>query len=259
MKKALVLGAALAATAATASAGVRIETITRDIKTQAAQGAAHIVEVQGGALRASTDQGGLLLKGGVITFIDDKRKTYTEMDKAKMEAMANKANAAMAQMQERMKNMPPEQRAQMEKMMGGMMPGGGGKAPVFTSKDTGKTDTVEGRKCRIWHLLKDGQIAEEMCVVPFASLPGKEDMQKSFKEMSEAFAGFASAVPGAQEQSKVRMGINGYPVRSRPYLNGQPFGTESIMKSWTEANIPAATFAIPSGYKKKDMPQMGGG
>jgi hypothetical protein len=257
MKKALVLGAALAATAATASAGVRIESITRDIKTQAVQGSPHVVEVQGGALRASTDQGGLLLKDGVITFIDDKRKTFTEMDKARMQAMASKANAAMAQMQERMKNMPPEQRAQMEKMMGGMMPGGAGKAPVFTAKDTGKTDTVEGRKCRTWHLLKDGQIAEEMCVVPFSSLPGKEDMQKSFKEMSEAFAGFAAAVPGAQEQAKVRMSIDGYPVRSRPYLNGQLFGSENIMKSWTEVNIPAATFTVPAGYKKRDLPQMG--
>jgi hypothetical protein len=259
MKKALVLGAVLAATAATASAGVRIETITRDIKTQAAQGPVQLVEVQGGAVRASTDQGGLLLKGGVITFIDDKRKTFTEMDKAKMEAMANKASAAMAQMQERMKNMPPEQRAQMEKMMGGMMPGAPGKTPVYAAKDLGKSETVEGRKCRVWQLLKDGKIAEELCVVPFNSLPGKEDMEKSFKELSEAFAGFANAVPGAQEQAKARMSINGYPVRSRPYLNGQPHGTESVMKSWTEANIPAATFSVPAGYKKKEMPQMGGG
>ncbi len=258
MKKALVLGAALAATAATASAGVRIETITRDIKTQVAQGATHTVEVQGGALRASTDEGGLLLKGGVITFIDDKRKSYMEMDKAKMEAMAVKANAAMAQMQEQLKSMPPEQRAQMEKMMGGMMPGGAGKAPVFTSTDTGKSETVEGRKCRVWHLLKDGKIAEELCVVPFSSLPGKEDMQRSFKEMSEAFASFANAMPGAKEQAKVRMDINGYPVRSRPYVNGAPFGTESVLKNWTEANIPAATFSVPAGYKKKDLPQMGG-
>jgi hypothetical protein len=256
MKTALILGALVAATSA--SAGVRIETVTRDIKTQAAQGAAHLVEVQGGAVRASTDQGGVLLKAGVITFIDDKRKTFTEMDKATMEGYARKASAAMAQMQEQMKNMSPEQRAQMEKMMGGMM-AGAGKTPVFESRNMGKSDTVEGRKCQIWHLLKDGKVAEELCVVPFSSLPGKEDMQRSFKELSEAFAGFASAVPGAQEQAKVRMNIDGYPVRSRPYVNGAPFGTENVMKSWTEASIPAATFTVPAGYKKKDMPQMGGG
>ena len=256
MKKALILGALVAATSA--SAGVRIETITRDIKTQAVQGPVQLVEVQGGAVRASTEQGGVLLKGGVVTFIDEKRKTFTEMDKAKMQAMSSQANAAMAKMQEQMKNMTPEQRAQMEKMMGGMMPGATGKAPVFETKNLGKTDTVEGRKCTLWHLLKDGNISEELCVVPFKSLPGNEDMEKSFKELTEAFAGFASAVPGAQEHSKARMSINGYPVRSRAFVNGAPAGTEHVMKSWTEASIPASTFTVPAGYKKRDLPQMGG-
>ena len=256
MKTVLFASALIVATSA--SAGVRIETVTRDIKTQAAQGALHVVEVQGGAVRASTSDGGLLLKAGKITFIDDKRKTYSEMDKATMEGYSQQANAHMAQMQERMKNMPPEQRAQMEKMMGGMMPGAQAKPMVYDAKNTGKSDTVEGRKCTVWHLLQDGKVIDEMCVVPFSSLPGKEDMQKTFKELSEAFAGFASAVPGAKEQAKVRSSIDGYPIRSRPYVNGKLLGTENVMKSWTEVSLPASTFTVPSGYKKKEMPQMGG-
>ena len=245
--------------AATASAGVKIETITRDIKTQVASGPTQLVQVQNGAVRASTADGGLILKAGKITFIDDKRKTYIEMDKAAMEDYAKQANAAMAQMQERLKNMPPEQRAQMEKMMGGMgMPGAPTKPSVYDAKNIGKTDTVEGRKCTTWNLLQDGKIIDEMCVVPFASLPGKEDMQKSFKELQEAFAGFANSIPGAAEQAKVRTSIDGYPVRSRPFVNGKLQGTENVLKSWTEAAIPATTFNVPAGYKRKDLPQVGG-
>jgi hypothetical protein len=244
--------------AANASGGVKIETVTRDIKTQVASGPTHLVQVQNGQVRASTDNGGLLLKAGKIIFIDDKRKTYTEMDKATMEGYGRQANAAMAQMQDRLKNMPPEQRAQMEKMMGGMMPGAQAKPSVYDAKNTGKTDTVEGRQCTTWHLLQDGKIIDEMCVVPFSALPGKEDMQKSFKELQEAFAGFANSVPGAAEQAKVRTRIDGYPVRSRPYVDGKPQGVENVLKSWTEAAIPAATFTVPAGYKKKDPPQLGG-
>jgi hypothetical protein len=257
MKTFIVISAALFT--ATASAGVKIETVMRDIKTQVAQGAPYIVQVQDSAVRASNPDGGVLLKAGKITFLDDKKKTYTEMDKATMEGFARQANAAMTQMQEQLRKMTPEQRAQMEKMMGGRsLPGASGKAPVFVARNTGKTDTVEGRKCTTWNLLQDGNIIDELCVVPFASLPGKEDMQKSMKELAEAFAGFANAIPGAAEQAKVRNSIDGYPVRSRPFLNGQPQGTESVLKSWTETAIPAAAFAVPAGYKKKDLPRLGG-
>jgi hypothetical protein len=163
----------------------------------------------------------------------------------------------MSQMQERMKNMTPEQRAQMEKMMGGMAMPGAGKPAVFEAKNTGKSDTVEGRKCKTWHLLQDGKVIDELCVVPFSSLPGKEDMKKSFEELQEAFQGFANAVPNAAEQVKVRNTIDGYPVRSRPYANGAPVGTEHVLKSWTEASIPASQFEVPAGYKKKELPRPG--
>ena len=254
MKASIVIAALLASTA---TAGVRIETITRDSKTLAASGKAQLVEVQNGAVRSQGDGSGMILKAGKIIIIDDKKKTWSELDKATMQGYANQANAAMAQMQERMKNMPPEQRAQMEKMMGGMAMPGAGKPVVFEAKKTGKTDTVEGRKCANWHLLQDGKIIEEMCVVPFNSLPGKEDMKKSFQELTEAFQGFASAVPNAAEQVKVRNTIDGYPVRTRPYVNGAPSGTEHVLKSWTEASIPAAQFEVPAGYKKKELPRPG--
>ncbi|HUQ09688.1 MAG TPA: DUF4412 domain-containing protein [Steroidobacteraceae bacterium] len=256
MKNWLLVGAM--SVAGTASAGVRIETVVRDMNTLAPKGITQVTEVQNGAVRSSSPGGSVLLKGGKMIIIDDQQRTYSEMDKAAMEGYAQKANAAMVQMQEQLKNMPPEQRAQMEKMMGGLkMPGTSAGSMVFDARDTGKSDTVEGRKCRVWQMTQDGNVIDEMCVVPFASLPGKEDMQKTMKQLSEAFSGMASAMPGAAEQVKVRNSVNGYPVRSRPYLNGKPQGVESVLKSWTETNIPAATFEIPAGYKKKDMPQMG--
>jgi hypothetical protein len=251
----LVLGCLLAGSA---SAGVRIETVVRDVDTKAQKGPTQVVEVQNGAVRAGSAEGTVLLKNGKMIILDDKHKSYTEMDQAAIEGMAKRANAAMAQMQAQMKNMTPEQRAQMEKMMGGMkMPGAADKPSVYDAKDTGKSDTVEGRKCRIWNLTQDGNVIDEMCVVSFSTLPGKEDMQKSMKQLAEAFAGFAKGMPGAADQAKVRTSIDGYPVRSRPWFNGKPQGFETVMKSWTEANIPAATFEVPAGYTRKALPQMG--
>ena len=258
MKQLIVIASALVV--ATASAGVRIETVDRDIQTKKADGPVQTVLVQDGNARVSNNQsGGMILKGSTIYVIDDKRKPYSILDKAMMQGYASQANAAMAQMQERMAKMSPQEREMMQKMMGGNMPGmAPAKQDVYESKDTGKSDTVEGRKCRLWNIHKNGKLQEEICVVPFSSLPGKEDMQKTFKSLAEAFEGMAAGMPGSDNASKARSAINGYPVRVRSYANGALRGNEMVLKSWTEESIAASVFEIPAGYKKRDMPKMGG-
>jgi hypothetical protein len=257
--KNLISIAALCAVASTGIAGVRIENVTRDIATKVADGAPSIVQVQDGKIRSSRGMdGGMIIAGTTITMIDDKRKQYREMDKESMKKMAGKASDAMAQMQERMKNMTPEQRAMMEKMMGGQIPGGvtNDKPDVYESKDTGKNDTVEGRKCRIWHINRNGQLLEEMCVVPFSSLPGKEDFEKAFKALADAFSDLASAMPNVDKSVKARTAVNGYPVRIRPYDGaGKLRGTETVLTKWVEEAIPASAFQVPAGYKKAEMPK----
>lgn len=242
-------------------AGVRIETVTRDIKTQVANGGAQVVMVQDGRIRMNNagHGNGMILKDSVLYVIDDKRKTYSELDKATMKQASDQAGAAMKQMQEQLKNMPPEQRAQMEKMLGANMPGMSGKKDTYEVKDTGKSETSEGRKCRVWNLLKNGVVNEELCVVPFSSLPGKEDFEKSFKELAEAAIGMAGNLPGAGDSIKARNSINGFPVRVRQFDDaGKPRGTETVLTKWLEESLPGSTFEIPAGYTKKALPKFGG-
>ena len=259
MKHFILVGSLLAATAA--SAGVRVENVTRDIKTKVADGPPQVTLVQDGKIKSTSGGGNsMIIKAGQIIIVNDGKKTYTEMDKAQMQKMASQANAAMAQMQERMKNMSPEQRAMMEKMMGGQIPGGmpSGKPDVYEAKNTGKSDTVEGRKCALWNLTRNGKLMEEMCVVPFSSLAGKEDFEKSFKELAEAFAEFAKGMPNAGNAVQVRSEVNGYPVRVRPYdAAGKLRGNESVLMKWVEESVPATAFDVPKGYKKQELPQLG--
>ncbi|MEO8064452.1 MAG: DUF4412 domain-containing protein [Pseudomonadota bacterium] len=263
MKKFLFVSSILIASSAIA--GVRVESVTRDIKTQAQQGEMQTVLLQNGMVRVKGNTGGsMILKGSSMIIIDDKKKQYREMSKEDMKKMANQAGAVMSQMQERMKNMTPEQRAMMEKMMGNQMPGGAGamggaaKADVYAAKDLGKSATVEGRKCQLWSMSRNGKLAQELCVVPFNSLPGNEDFAKAFKELAEAFADMASAVPGADQTAKAYAAINGYPVRTRYYESDGKFrATENVMTKWVAETLPASTFEVPAGYKKMEMPKMG--
>lgn len=257
--KSFIIGSLLVAT--TAVGGVRVENVTRDIATKVADGPAQTVLVQDGMIRTSTGKGNaLIVKAATITILDEGRQTYTEMDKAQMKKMAQQASAAMTQMQEKLKNLPPEQRAMMEKMVGSHIPGGlnAGKPDVYDAQNTGRTETVEGRKCTVWTLSRNGKLFEEMCVVPFSSLPGKENFEQSFKELAEAFAEFSKGMPGVENQVQVRTNVNGYPVRTRSYdASGKLRGTETVLVKWVEESLPAASFEVPKGYKKKEMPSFG--
>jgi hypothetical protein len=260
MNKLLFATAALLA-ATTAAAGVRVETVTRDIKTKAANGDLQVILVQDGKVRMNMPKNnhGMILKNSIMYMLDDKKKTYMEMDKATMKKTADQAGAAMKQMQEQLAKMPPEQRAQMEKMMGPNMAMMSGKPDTWDVKNTGKTDTSEGRKCTIWTLNKNGKLHEELCVVPFSSLPGKEDFEKSFKELAESFAGMADNLPGAGDAVKARNSIKGYPVRTRFFEpTGAERAMETVVTKWVEESVPASTFDVPAGYKKREMPKMGG-
>lgn len=242
------------------SAGVRIETVTRDVKTQVAEGGAQVVMVQDGRIRMNNSRNGngMIVKDSVLYIIDDKRKTYTELDKATMKKASDQAGAAMSQMQERLKSMPPEQRAQMEKMLGASMPGAmGGKPDTYETKDTGKSETAEGRKCRVWNLIKNGVLHEELCVVPYSSLPGKEDFEKAFRELAESAIGMAGNLPGATAAIEARKSVEGFPVRVRHFdATGKPRGTETVLTKWLEESLPGSTFEIPAGYTKKELPTM---
>ena len=117
----LVVLGALGAQAA--SAGVYVEMVDRDIaagKTELAQK----MYVQNG-LGRFVDAGGraTLIKNGTLYIIDDADKSYIAFDKATMEKLAKKINAAMEQMKDQLAKLPPEQRAQMEQMMPGMSGG----------------------------------------------------------------------------------------------------------------------------------------
>ena len=245
-----------------AYAGIHVENVTRNIETKAQEGDTKTMLVQDGKMRMNGSKDtAIILKGSSVLIIDDKRKQYREMTKEDMKKMAAGAVDMMAKMREKMKNMSPEQRAQMEKLMGSRMPGGmgamgGDKPDTWEAKNLGTTATVEGRKCQNWNLIRNGAPFEELCVVPFNSLPGKEDMQKVFKDMAESFGDAVKSVPGADASMKARIQINGYPVRTRSYATDGKFRpSETIMTKWVEESVPASTFEVPAGYTKLEMPR----
>lgn len=255
----LALGTCLAGTA---GAGVYVELVDHNLATGKTE-LAQKMYVQGGLGRFVDEEGqATIIKNGSLYFVDDTRKSYVVFDKATMEKLATKMNAAMEQAKEQLAQLPPEQRAQMEQMMAQHMPGmGGDKKYTVEVLDTGKSDKVDGRACKVWDVKRNGELDEQICVVPYSALPGKENFQQVFASFARSFEEMAKSVPTMagvmSNEFDAQAKVNGFPVRSRDYENGRLVNEEQLMKVWREEAVPASMFEIPAGYKQKSIDDMG--
>jgi len=246
--------AALAAQAA--SAGVYVEMVDHDIKADRTSLAQKIYVQNGDGRFVDAEGHATLIKKGTFYIIDDQDKSYVMFDKATTEQLAKKISEAMEKMKAQLAQMPAEQRAQMEQMMPGLS--GSDKKWTVEVAETGKTDKVDGRTCRLWDVTRGGKLDDQICVVPYSDLPGKENFQAMFANFAKVFEEMAKSVPMMAgmmtNEFSAQSKVNGFPVRSRGYEEGKLGDDEQIMKVWREETIPAATFEIPAGYKQKQMP-----
>lgn len=192
----------------------------------------------------------------VMLMINDTNKTYSEITKADIDAVSGQVSAAMAQMQEAMKNMPPERRAQMEAMMKGRM--GGAAAAALPSKPQYKktgTGTVGKWTCDKYEGYTDGQKTSELCTVD----PKVLGLDLADTSVTKDFAEFFSKLPIGNAMQAFHIGsaeehgFSGVPVRSVVTTsNGQTI-TSEITDVHRQA-FPDSTFQAPAGYQKQDSP-----
>jgi hypothetical protein len=243
-----------------AHAGTVLETTTRDLAGKG--GTTNITTwAQNGMMRVETKPNDtvMIFKDDTIYSVNHKEKSYYAMDRAAMKRMAEQVNPALKALQEQMKNMSPEQRAQMEKMMGGHMPGGMGGAPKKEElKRTSRTGKIAGYSCTYVEMFEDGVLTDEMCVAPSASMKGSEDLIAAAKKMASLMKEMMAGIDApwltqmADKQTANFEKLGGIPVFSRHFAGGQP-QHETTLTSMRSESAPGSTFELPAGYTKKDM------
>jgi len=244
--------ALLLACAAAAHAGVYIESVEKDTKSKKA-GETHRFWAQGGNARVEAGATTTLLKGDAMVVIDAKQKSYFVLDRAAMKRMAGQMNAMRDQMNSQLAGLPPEQRAMVERMMGGGSMAGAA-APTIATVDTGRSEKVDGRTCRVWDVTMNAQVTQQHCVVPFSGLPGKEDLRAIVERMAALSEELRKALPQMDaSMSDVAGGMNGYPVLTRYYERGKPSGRERRVSAWREESVAGDKFEVPAGYKQRDL------
>jgi hypothetical protein len=198
----------------------------------------------------------------VMTIIDDGKKTYSELTKADMDAFSAQISGAMAQMQEMMKNAPPEQRAQMEALMKGRMggagrAGGAGAAPKVEYRKAG-TATVGKWTCDKYDGYTNGQKTHEVCTVDPKALGFSEADFQVTRDMAEFFKAFQQFRPAGGQQNPFVMGkpedqgYSGVPIRSIQNVGSANQVTSELTDVHRQA-FTDATFQVPAGYQKNEL------
>jgi hypothetical protein len=194
-----------------------------------------------------------------MVMVNDREKTFTEITEDDMKRMKAQLQAARAQMAERTKNMTPEQRAQMESMMGPaakQMLSGDSKPPQWKFEPLGSKKTVNGFACEMYRVLLDGAVQEEDCISPWSA--GLVDraafsgLEKFAKSMEDGVGAMRGAMPMFHQ-------FPGLPITRVVISPGGERSEEHQVKSISHGAIAASLFAIPAGYTKRELPQLGMG
>lgn len=199
----------------------------------------------------------------IMIMVDHNDKSYVVMDKQTMEKLSGKLNNAMAQMEEAMKNVPPEQREMMKKMMKDKMPGMSGKnhtEPVLKKSGSG---TVNGYSCTKYDIYKGNELIRKHCITSWNNIKGGQEISTVMLEMSqfmdEMTRTFADAAGPFGSSLEFEMNVfnklkemNGFPVKSVELDNGKQ-ESESVFKSSQITTVDSAVFDPPSGYNRQNI------
>ncbi len=207
----------------------------------------------------------MVFDGGaqVMRMIDEEKKEYSELTKADVDRLQAQMQGAMAQLQQQMANLPPEQRARMEAMMQGAGRGIAGMAAAQRPeyRKTGGTDRVGRWTCEKYEGMRNGAKASEMCTVD----PSAAGFTAADFEITKQFGEFFSKMmPQGMDRlfsvgTAGPTGFSGFPVRSISFDNNGKVTTTMELTDVSRQNFPDSLFAVPAGFKKRDFPGAGRG
>lgn len=247
-----------------ASAGVYMETAHKDLIEPGKSSEKHKMWFDSGNFRAE-DAGARavqIYKDKVVYILEMDEKRYTTLDKEGVDRLSGQISEARKQMEARMADMSPEQRAMVEKMMGSMGGTISGPEPARTLKATSRTDSAAGQSCKVWEVTVDGRKEEELCVVAPSSLPGGAEMMSTMRELGDLFKGFMQSLGGAGNNAinnawRDLQAVNGIPIITRTFDNGKATHEIRLTTVRTES-VPAASFTVPTGFKQRKLDPRGG-
>lgn len=229
-----------------------------------------VMYVDASRLRVDTRAGGadmsmILLVAGddyQLIMLNRKENQYQVMDRKTAAQIDEAVSAAMAQMEAQLKQLPPEQRAMVEKMMGQKLGGAAKPAePPALSYRAAGTGTAGDRPCKKYEVFQGQEKVSELCAVPPAALGLTADEMALFDKAAAAMEDMTRGVRRYFDVGSIKGAISvrqidGFPVEQVIFREGKPSARMQIYAAEQRA-LTDADFSTGDA-KRMEMPRMSG-
>ena len=220
------------------------------------------IQIKDGMLRASDQRHPhdyMLFdsKSRTMTAIDSQNKKYTRIDETRMKQVGGMVSEMQRQMEAQLKNLPPEQQAQMREMMKGMMPPGIDEAnQPIRSEATSQTSKIGDWTCKIMHIFKGNEKVSQVCVADYKALNIPEQDYQVMKGLMSFVDGISESFPMADQASfaSADLGDGMLPVIVEMQQQSTKERSMTLNKVDT-GSLDESLFTVPAGYTEQDMMQ----
>lgn len=196
-------------------------------------------------------------KKEVLWAVDAANESYHEITKEDLQKMGDQLAAMKTQMEESMKDMPPEQRAMVEKMMSGKLPGGTPAEKEVTIKSLDAKKEINGFKTEGYEVYQEGVLREEVWTASPKALGLKLEDFEIFKKFSD-FIG--TGIPGMEDlvnsfakdfNEPDADQVPGFPVLTIGKDAGGKEQDRTELVKAEKGKIDPAKFELPEGLEKQ--------
>jgi hypothetical protein len=257
MKLRIPLLTACAVLAGPLHAGAVLETTTRDLSQGTTTRTTTQVENNNIRIETGSRDGFAIFRNDTLYVINTRDKNYVELDRAAVKQMAQTLSPALKLVQQQLEGMSPEQRAQVEQMLGGEIPEMK-TPPKQEVRRTERLGKVGQYGCEYVELLENAVVQDEICVAPPAALPGGTEIMAAASRMSQLLQETLKDLDTPWLRQSLDQHLQNYeqlggiPVATKHYANGKVVN-ETTLTAIRKQAVPASSFEVPAGYVKREL------
>lgn len=189
----------------------------------------------------------------ILYNIDMQKKTYSMITKGDLEKIGNRMNDANKMFEEKMKELPKEQRDMMMKMMNDKMtpPSQKAEEKIYLRMKTG--EKIGSWICDKYSVTENKTLIREVWIADWNYTGLKLEYKNVLLSLEKFFNYFTEQLGDKVKSQSLNLDFSladkGIPVKTIHYTNGEENGS-SIIKEIKEEELPYSLFMVPSGFTK---------
>lgn len=191
----------------------------------------------------------------LMWLINEDERSYIQMDKETMARLGKQVSGALAQLEAQLAQLPPEQRAAMEKMLKGRLPQTPTAKETTELRDTGETRRVNGYPCVKYEFYRGGRLESEIWATDASNLEAAHNLTTVLAGMADFYSELIESIPAAAQSDFDFAGVgelNRFPIRIRKFADRR-VESEINMKQIGVKDVSDSLFEVDPSYKRRQI------